>query len=837
MQRKILIMLATITLILGLVSYAKLNYFTPQDNDTTESLPQVSLDLPAEPEIVHSPQVANVVLSHTESGAQAFEQSEYLVAIEHFKKGLENGESISGFYLGWMATHGLGQEKNLTQAAQWFERCVAQKQADTESDFCRAELGRRNFHGEGVAQNKPHALELFEASKNNPLSAYYLAQNLISTEPEKAEAHLERVIRFQGAINKELSPQNRQQKEEYLAKHNMSLENWRTYLREQNDFYAKFNLPELLRHGSDCCRSARGLYAHGRRWNFYLAQNGNAQANFAYGRELNWSDPIAAKPYLEKALALGILDAQQQLQEGEWQHLRKTIRETSFQGTRCVLAVFSEQRSKESELYRKAIASAPKGQNRASENVDSIAEDLEKEKEARIKACYKPLEAIAQVAMTSEDAESLYDIATDRHLKKNRPITETIQLLKSAAEKGNIFAAQHLGELYYYGLEYSPKYAALLQKYDESRQRKKTSSEFNSIDLVFQDDFYRNGEVKQDISQALYWFEQSQKPTRSFFAENYIAELSFLGKGVPRDLAKAQDEITKDAEAVERIDPNIGDGRNSLYQALIYSDIENPQRNIERAITALDKAVERNSVPAKVYRAHLSWFGHDVPLDTSKFTELFQNQDRRSKKTPLAVALWVLSGAEKFLPANEGFQFESAMVEDFESGGNALEQAYLGIAFGIRENSPTDSAKSEKWLMYARKNGVLVNKSCTSLSIDPERFPHLGSLANERTFDANTSALRCAALLDHLARLSTLRTMIEQTREVFWNSYNYRAQELLDAYARFELISQGAQNVEAISGEHKQNKGLYTGDPETDRISQQIEEAVEKRMRARKAKQ
>lgn len=538
---------------------------------------------------------------------------------------------------------------------------------------------------------------------------------------------------------------------------------------------------------------------------------------------------------MEKALALGVAGAQRQIRgKEEWQQLRKTIRDLRLQTQQCVLAVLSEQPPTEDEIYHQAIVSAAKRQGTLDKNLASITEDIQKEKEAKMKACYEPLEAIAQVVITSEDPDSLFEIATDRNLQKNRQIAETIQLLKSAAKKGNEFAAQHLGQLYYYGLEYPEKYEELLQKYDEVRQRTDLFSETDRIELGLQGDFYRNGEVKQDISQALYWFEQAQTHWRSLLGRNYIAELSFLGKGVPRDFTKAQDEIAKDAEMLEKFDPTLGEGQNSLYEALIYSDVENPQRNIERAIAALDKAEERNSVIAKVYRAHLSWFGHQVPLDTTKIEELLQDQDRGNKKTPLTVALWILS--EKFSAAKQKSEFEFVMREEFESGSNGLEQAYLGIGFGFPDNSLTDSARSEKWLLFARKNGVWVNRNCRSLAIDPGKFPHLGSLANDKTFDADTSNLRCHALLDHLARLSTLRTMVEQDREVFWSSYGYRAKELLDAFAKREFVEQREQATEAISGKGEQSKELFVSDPEVDDISRQIDEAIEKR-KARKEKE
>jgi len=97
--------------------------------------------------------------------------------VQQFNKKLEQAKAgkISAMYdVGNLYMRGRGVNRNMTKAAQWF-----QKAASTGHAFAQARLGILYFEGRGVKQNYPQALKLLNAAaKQNVPSAYYQLANM-----------------------------------------------------------------------------------------------------------------------------------------------------------------------------------------------------------------------------------------------------------------------------------------------------------------------------------------------------------------------------------------------------------------------------------------------------------------------------------------------------------------------------------------------------------------------------------------------------------------------------------------------------------------------------------
>jgi len=107
-----------------------------------------------------------------QEGVAAFEAKNYAKAWEEFRP-LENTEDSKYFlyYMGRMAQLGLGTEKNITKALEYYYKSAQQN--DSRS---AVEIGSIYFSGKDFTPDYPLAKQWFQyaASKGNPVAAYNL---------------------------------------------------------------------------------------------------------------------------------------------------------------------------------------------------------------------------------------------------------------------------------------------------------------------------------------------------------------------------------------------------------------------------------------------------------------------------------------------------------------------------------------------------------------------------------------------------------------------------------------------------------------------------------------
>lgn len=97
-----------------------------------------------------------------QSGASAYEQKNYLLALKIFTEAAEQGHAVAQNNLGLMYDNGEGVPKDASQAVMWYRKAAEQGYA-----LAQYNLGVRYAKGEGVPKDYVQAAKWFYLAKAN----------------------------------------------------------------------------------------------------------------------------------------------------------------------------------------------------------------------------------------------------------------------------------------------------------------------------------------------------------------------------------------------------------------------------------------------------------------------------------------------------------------------------------------------------------------------------------------------------------------------------------------------------------------------------------------------
>lgn len=107
---------------------------------------------------------AGVASADTAAGMQAFRNKDYQTAYREWKAAAESGQPEAQFDLGLLYAQGLGVDRDLTEAANWYRK--AAEQGNAQAEFA---LGQMYSRGWGVPRNVTDAMRWMEMA-NDPAS-------------------------------------------------------------------------------------------------------------------------------------------------------------------------------------------------------------------------------------------------------------------------------------------------------------------------------------------------------------------------------------------------------------------------------------------------------------------------------------------------------------------------------------------------------------------------------------------------------------------------------------------------------------------------------------------
>lgn len=99
------------------------------------------------------------------SGLEAYEKSDYELALKHFMISAENGNELSQNNLGWMYYHGQGTAKDYVKSFYWY------KKAESSGEpLVLYMLGQSYLFGRGTDKNHTKAFEYYHKAYGKGLS-------------------------------------------------------------------------------------------------------------------------------------------------------------------------------------------------------------------------------------------------------------------------------------------------------------------------------------------------------------------------------------------------------------------------------------------------------------------------------------------------------------------------------------------------------------------------------------------------------------------------------------------------------------------------------------------
>jgi TPR repeat protein len=234
---------------------------------------------PAEPPKTGSELKSKVPVTGEEAAYIAFEQGQYLTALDLAEQAAGRGDAAAHTLIGRIYAEGLGVSKDEAVAARWFARGA--ELGDIEAAFA---LGLQLAEGRGVEKDRVAAGQMFEqaARQGHPYANYNLA------------------LLF---LNGDGKPENPYRAAQHLR-----------YAAEQGIAAAQYNLAILYQNGHGVAPDAY----EAARWMRRAAEQGLAEAEYDYallllrGYGLN-SEMHKAPEYLRSAAEKGFVGAQNRL--------------------------------------------------------------------------------------------------------------------------------------------------------------------------------------------------------------------------------------------------------------------------------------------------------------------------------------------------------------------------------------------------------------------------------------------------------------------------------------------------------------------------------------------
>ncbi len=271
-------------------------------------------------------------------------------------------------------------------------------------------------------------------------------------------------------------------------------------------------------------------------------------------------------------------------------------------------------------------------------------------------------------------------------LTKNN--SEAVALYRKAAEQGNMYAQNAMGNFYYNGEVVSKdlaQSAAWLKKAAEQGNAQAQSS------LAY---LYYNGEgVAQDYAQSAVWYRKAAEQGHAI-AQRSLGYRYYHGEGVAKDLYEAAAWLKKAADQ--------GDAVAQKDMGNLYSTGEGVSKDNNQAVMWYRKSAEQGNANAQKNLGNCYYNGDGVAQDYNEAVRWYQkaaDQGLASAKQNLGTMYYYGKGVGQDYA--QAYRWYKPAAED----GEAYAQRQLGRMYYEAKGVSKDYAEAVKWYKLAAEQG------------------------------------------------------------------------------------------------------------------------------------
>jgi uncharacterized protein len=189
------------------------------------------------------PALAQVFEPSFEEGMAAFNYGDNQLALKHFLRLANDGDSRAQYYLAYMMDSGLGMGKDVYGASSWYKKSAAQNYLPA-----MVYLGYIYSAGHGVTQDDKQAFKWYTAAAQmgDPIAQNNLATMLRAGRPYQADKKLAAQWFLQSAMQGNMRAQyniaNMYRTADGIGRNSAEALKWYTYAANQGDMYAQYAL-------------------------------------------------------------------------------------------------------------------------------------------------------------------------------------------------------------------------------------------------------------------------------------------------------------------------------------------------------------------------------------------------------------------------------------------------------------------------------------------------------------------------------------------------------------------------------------------------------------------
>lgn len=189
------------------------------------------------------PALAQVFEPSFEEGMAAFNYGDNDLALKHFLRLANDGDSRAQYYLAYMMDSGLGMGKDVYGASSWYKKSAAQNYLPA-----MVYLGYIYSAGHGVTQDDKQAFKWYTAAAQmgDPIAQNNLATMLRVGKPYQPDKKLAAQWFLQSAMQGNMRAQyniaTMYRKADGIGKNSSEALKWYTYAANQGDMYAQYAL-------------------------------------------------------------------------------------------------------------------------------------------------------------------------------------------------------------------------------------------------------------------------------------------------------------------------------------------------------------------------------------------------------------------------------------------------------------------------------------------------------------------------------------------------------------------------------------------------------------------
>jgi TPR repeat protein len=274
-----------------------------------------------------------------------------------------------------------------------------------------------------------------------------------------------------------------------------------------------------------------------------------------------------------------------------------------------------------------------------------------------------------------------------RSATKGRALTEPE--LRRLADKGNLEAAQFVGQMNYLGDGIPVNYTVALTYFMKAAQAGNSDAQYN-VGVMFT----KGRGVPRDPAQAVHWYQKAAEQGQSR-AQLELGRAYINGVGIEQNLITGLDWCRKAAEA--------GLLAAELTAADMYYRGEGTQRDLAASLMWYEKAAGQGSADAQTRAGKMYFNGEGAPKSLQRANQLFQQAAEQGyPEAQFALGLAYHDGSGVGHSNAESLRwYESAANQSFVPA-----QYNLGFAFMRGEGAPQNLPEAYKWFDLVASSGL-----------------------------------------------------------------------------------------------------------------------------------